>query len=171
VRIAAETALHKVRQEPAALVAVAAQKAARARSKERLESQPPPILRQEGHWMASVIIRTLAVDAELGGSPAALVDARFILELANAGGHIMRRQELPAAAFIEWDRLRRMPLAFDDSLRIICISHPWMQPGHPDPTAHTLLAIAPFLSKLLEHDHNGTYGIFWEYLRTASDLR
>jgi hypothetical protein len=39
VRCAAEKALHKVRQEPAALVAVAAQKAAHARSNDRLEPQ------------------------------------------------------------------------------------------------------------------------------------
>lgn len=69
-------------------------------------------------------------DAELGGSPVALLDARFIIALAKSGGRLHSRQNLPPEAFISLAALRRMLGGFGiaGSLRILCLSYPWLQP-------------------------------------------
>ena len=64
----------------------------------------------------------LRVDEELGGSPVRLVDARFIVELAERGGKLCRRQDLPDAAFLSLETIRRLPRGSGDCLRLIAIS-------------------------------------------------
>ena len=63
----------------------------------------------------------LRVDEALGGSPVRLVDARFLIELAERGGRLCRRQDLPEEAFVSPEALRRLPEA-SDCLRIMSIS-------------------------------------------------
>ena len=57
----------------------------------------------------------------LGGSPVRLVDARFLIELAERGGRLCRRQDLPEEAFVSPEALRRLPLGIG-CLRIVSIS-------------------------------------------------
>ena len=66
----------------------------------------------------------LRVDEALGGSPVRLVDARFLIELAERGGRLCRRQDLPEEAFVSPEALRRLPLGgwLGDCLRIMSIS-------------------------------------------------
>ena len=64
----------------------------------------------------------LRVDEALGGSPVRLVDARFLIELAERGGRLCRRQDLPEEAFVSPEALRRLPEGGSCSLRIMSIS-------------------------------------------------
>ena len=64
----------------------------------------------------------LRVDEALGGSPVRLVDARFLIELAERGGRLCRRQDLPEEAFVRPEALRRLPSGSGFSLRIMSIS-------------------------------------------------
>ena len=66
----------------------------------------------------------LRVDEALGGSPVRLVDARFLIELAERGGRLCRRQDLPEEAFVSPEALRRLPAGgdFGECLRIMSIS-------------------------------------------------
>ena len=65
----------------------------------------------------------LTHDEALGGSPVRLVDARFLVALAKAeGGRLVRRQDLPAEAFIDLETVKRLPEGFGGGLRIIAVS-------------------------------------------------
>ena len=64
----------------------------------------------------------LRVDEALGGSPVRLVDARFLIELAERGGRLCRRQDLPEEAFVSPEALRRLPQGNAYCLRIMSIS-------------------------------------------------
>ena len=64
----------------------------------------------------------LTVDEALGGSPVRLVCAVFLATLAKHGGRLERRQDLPEAAFISLERLKRMAEGPANALRVICIS-------------------------------------------------
>ena len=52
------------------------------------------------------VFALLQADDELGGSPVALIDARFLVELAKKGGRLRRRQDLPPSCFLDLDKLR-----------------------------------------------------------------
>ena len=64
----------------------------------------------------------LRVDEALGGSPVRLVDARFLIELAERGGRLCRRQDLPEEAFVSPEALRRLSVGKGMCLRIMSIS-------------------------------------------------
>ena len=64
--------------------------------------------------------RLLKRNSKLGGAPVALLDARFLVSLAKAGGRLLRRQQIPKDAFISLAELRRMPWG----LSLIHISEP-----------------------------------------------
>ena len=112
-------------------------------------------LRDESAWMmteAEELEPLLTVDPELGDSPVKLVDARFLIGLANSGGRLPRRQDMPDAAFLSLRRLRRMHLAMGfDNLRVICLSHMWLQPDHPDPKGSTLRLLGLALQRFVEY--------------------
>ena len=80
----------------------------------------------EGYWKAcggAALEPALRVDEALGGSPVRLVDARFLIELAERGGRLCRRQDLPEEAFVSPEALRRLPRGIGSCcLRIMSIS-------------------------------------------------
>ena len=54
-------------------------------------------------------------------------------------------------------------------LRVICISHPWLQPDHPDPRGENLRLIVRALEAYVEcpfdnGENMGTYGVFLDFL-------
>ena len=114
----------------------------------------------------------LAADSMLGDSPVALIDARFLVALAKAGGLLRRRQDLPPEAFITLEHLKRMPIGWG-SLRLICVSHPWLQPDTPDPKGSTLAILTRVLDSFLNFTGNGTctWAVFIEYVTGASNSR
>ena len=135
----------------------------------------------------------LRVDPALGHSPIRLVDARYFARAAgytpyespyaahsdhvgketwslNAPGcrpePIKRRQALPAEAFISLRQLKEMKhirSKFGNSLRILIVSHPWLQPGHCDPFAHNYSIIAQAVVLYLE-EYGGNFGIFLDFM-------
>ena len=100
---------------------------------------------------------------QLGDSPVALIDARFIIELARRGGRFRRRQDLPREAFLSLKTLRKLSSGGinSDCLRIIAVSHPWQQPDHPDPKGINIQPLARVLKAFIAKS-GGTYGVFLE---------
>ena len=109
----------------------------------------------------------LSTDADMNDSPVALVDARFLISLADEGGRLCRRQDLPAAALLDLATLRRMPSGHA-GLRVLCVSYPWLQPDHPDPKSSNLRLLARVLEVFVaEPTHYGgdacTWGVFLDF--------
>ena len=78
--------------------------------------------------MANLEPLLLADDGLGGESPVRFLDARFIIALSkDRAGRLRRRQDLPAAAFVDLAALRRMPEG-RNGLRVTCVSYPWLQP-------------------------------------------
>ena len=97
------------------------------------------------------------------GTPIRLVDAKYLIKLAESGGKLIRRQDMPESAFISLEDLRRMSKGgqFLDCLRIFCVSHPWLQPDHCDPKGDNLRLLARVLKAYVECS-GGTYAVFIE---------
>jgi len=101
----------------------------------------------------------------------ALLDAKWLVQLAAQHGVLPPRQCIPPCGFISEDELK-VPivvhgLAFDalselTGLRIACISYPWLTPAHPDPQGRSLQLVAKALRALLD-DWDGRCGVFWEF--------
>ena len=82
-------------------------------------------LEEDEYWEennGAALEPALRVDEALGGSPVRLVDARFLIELAERGGRLCRRQDLPEEAFVSPEALRRLPWGKGGCLRIMSIS-------------------------------------------------
>ena len=65
----------------------------------------------EGAWNmfgGALLEAELRVDEKLGESPVRLIDARFLVKLAELGGTLVRRQDLPKAAFLSLEAVRRL---------------------------------------------------------------
>ena len=113
----------------------------------------------------------LTVDPELGGAPIRLVDARYLIKLAQEGGRLVRRQDLPETAFVPLGTVRRLGLGTSNSLRLVAVSHAWLTPLHPDPRGDSLRLLATALELLLRHlDNEGdepdelrTYGVMLDF--------
>lgn len=132
---------------------------------------------REGMWErlgGGALEAALTVDAELGDSPVRLVCAHYLIALAKSGKTLVRRQDVPAEAFVSLDRMRRMAVgAMTTCMRVVCISHPWLQPDHPDPRGDTLRNIARVLEQLVAgyatttkglSGGGGTYGVFLDFV-------
>jgi hypothetical protein len=133
-------------EEIGTLVAEAATVAAAARSDDEVDESHTVWNEMQGAALESLLIS----DVTLGGSPVALVDARFLVALSKAGGCMLRRQDLPAAAVLDLTTLRRMPTG-NGGLRVLCVSYPWLQPDHPDPKSSTLRLLARVLEAFLAY--------------------
>ena len=104
-----------------------------------------------------------------GGEPAVrLIDARYLIELAERGGVLPRRQNLPEDAFLDLAHVRHMTeTGFGGgALRVIAVSHAWLQPDQPDPRGDTLRALAAALTLFVEDTifgFPGTFGVLLDY--------
>ena len=98
---------------------------------------PPLKLDEEQFWWkkyGAAFESALTHDEALGGSPVRLVDARFLVALAKVeGGRLVRRQDLPAEAFIDLETVKRLPRGYGQALRIIAVS----QYASSPPPEHT----------------------------------
>ena len=104
----------------------------------------------------------LALIKELGGSAVRLLDARYLIELAENGGKLRRRQDLPEEAFVTLPQLKRMGNGPGDSLRVVVVSYPWLQPDHPDPRGESLRLLACVLKAYIAEE-GGTCGVFLDF--------
>jgi hypothetical protein len=128
-----------------------AEEAAVARKSDKVDIDEGPWKEYDGKGLELLLLE----DAALGGeAPVRLVDARFLIALALAGGRLLRRQDLPRAASLDLSSLRKMARG-REGLRVLCVSYPWLQPEcvraerrsaasylHPTPAAPTLSADA-----------------------------
>ena len=117
-------------------------------------TRPPPLpedaaidLENWNYNGGEELVSALEYDEELGDSPVALVDARYLISLADQGGILPRRQQLPTTAFVSIAALKRMSSSssFMAALPIVVVSHPWLEPFHPDPKGSTLRLLAKAL--------------------------
>lgn len=99
---------------------------------------------------------------ELGGSAVRLLDACYLIKLAENGGKLLRRQDLPEEAFVTLPQLKRMGKGPGGSLRVVVVSHPWLQPDHPDPRGDTLRLLARVLKAYIAKE-GGTCGVFLDF--------
>jgi len=104
----------------------------------------------------------LALVKELGGSAVRLLDARYLIKLAENSGKLRRRQDLPAEAFVTLQQLKRMGKGPGLSLRVVVVSYPWLQPDHPDPRGETLRLLARVLKAYIA-EAGGTCGVFLDF--------
>ena len=95
----------------------------------------------------------------------ALLDARWVVELAEAGGVLRPRQALPDEAFLSLSQIQEAMLLskWHSGLPIVCVSHCWLQPDHPDPRGHNLRMMAKGLKSLLEFRCNRTVAVFYDF--------
>ena len=113
-------------------------------------------------------------EAEQQEAPVRLVDARFLLRLAEmlasseGKQRLPRRQEVPEDAFIDLPGLQGMTQSGFGSLRILCVSMPWFQPDHPDPRSdqflHLCKAIRMFVRDTIFEVQPATYAVFLPFL-------
>mgnify|MGYP006144334445 CR=1 FL=1 len=71
---------------------------------------------------------SLRMDPQHGAAPVRLIDARYLVGLADRGELLMRRQDLPETAFISLDKLQSIRgEGVSGMLRVLVISYPWLQ--------------------------------------------
>lgn len=57
-----------------------------------------------------------------------------------------------------------MQQGYGGSLRVMCVSYPWLQPDHPDPLGGTLRSLSRVLASFVTRTHDeGTYGVFLDF--------
>ena len=74
----------------------------------------------------------------------AVLDAKYLVWLAETGGVLQRRQDLSDEAFLSLAELKAAGCPHE-SLPIVVLSYPWLTPTHPDPRGHTLRLVAKVL--------------------------
>lgn len=112
----------------------------------------------------------LAVHPKLGASPVRLLDARFLIKLAERGGWLRPRQTLPDDAFIDLEQLRQLKPAFT-GIRIVAVSHMWLQADHPDMRRTTLALLARALKVMVAGHETGTLAVFVDFCSLYSGTR
>ena len=142
------------------IVAAAVAAAVEARKKDVVDEHEEAWKEYGGHELEAA----LAKDEALGDSAVRLVDARVLVELDKRGGRLVRRQQLPDAAFLTLEDLKRLPNGgqADDCLRIASASHAWQQPDTPDPKGLSLKRLAQVLEVLLS-EGGATYAVFLDF--------
>ena len=104
-----------------------------------------------------------------GHSAVALVDARFLVELARTPKAILlRRQDIPPDAFVSLTDLASWAAQKQDKhklLRIVSVSYPWLQPDHPDPHGYHLGLVGQYCEAMLgDMDFQGCrVAVFWDF--------
>ena len=92
--------------------------------------------------------------------PIALLDAKWLMDRAAAGGVLLPRQLLPKEAFLTRDEVVAATVR-DESLPIIALSHPWLHPNHPDPHRENLERLAAVLRHFV--DLCPVWGVFLDF--------
>ena len=99
-----------------------------------------------------------AIEEVLSCGAVALIDAAQLVSMAESGGTMLPRQALPDSAFISLSELQAAQNSFL-FLRVVCVSHCWLQPDHPDPRGHNLRVLGRALKMLVK-----SYGRFAVFL-------
>ena len=81
------------------------------------------------------------VEALLCSGAVAVLDAAWLVALAEKGGVLRRRQDTPDEAFLCASEVKAAGCPLD-SLPIIIVSAPWLTPRAPDPRGHSLRTVS-----------------------------
>lgn len=108
---------------------------------------------------------SLEINPDFAAAPIRLIDARFLISLWKSGGRLPRRQDIPEAAYISLTKLKAMPKGYmKTDLRILCVSHMWLRPDHPDPRGDSLRALGKVLDKFVrDRFDGGTWAVFIDF--------
>jgi hypothetical protein len=103
------------------------------------------------------------LEPPISSGAVALIDARWLIGLAEDGGVLPPRQALPPAALLTLPQLKASA-GLQAQLPIVCISHPWLAQDHPDPDGVCLRKIGRALRLLVENDPlHGTHAVFHSF--------
>lgn len=122
-------------------------------------------------------------------SHVSIVDARWFVDLAEAGGILPRSQEVPAEALITPESAWRLSFCYKPRhtvLPVLVVSYPWLDAHHPDRLGEQTRQIARVLRAFLEeysvgasrehmHGEVPTIGVMMDYIslpqhpRTAAE--
>lgn len=102
------------------------------------------------------------------GDGADLIDAQFLIALANAGGVLPRAQDVPDVARITPDRVWRLRCWNDPyRLPVLVLSCPWLDANHPDRLGEQLKRLTPifqaFVDECKTYGPHATAGVLWDY--------
>jgi len=103
------------------------------------------------------------IEAVLSSGAIVLLDAQWVVDLAESGGMLRPRQALPDEAFLSLSEVQAATSAHASALPIICISHCWLQPDHPDPRGHNLRVFARALKSLLTAEGGRRHAVFYDF--------
>ena len=96
-----------------------------------------------------------------------LVDARWLVDLAEGGGVVPRWQEVPHSARIGKRDVWRLRFAWreSDCLACLVLSYAWLDPHHPDKYGQQLRRVCPILKAMLAAvaSQHGTIGVMWDF--------
>jgi len=107
------------------------------------------------------------LEAVLKTGAFALLDAEWVIVRAASGGVLLPRQALPDEAFISLGEVQAATGTNDIS--VVCVSHCWLQPDHPDPRGYNLRAVARALASL--DSWHGRFGVFLDFCSIHQNCR
>ena len=108
------------------------------------------------------------IEAALKTGAVALLDAGWVIALAASGGVLLPRQALPDEAFILLTEIQRATDHHYKNINVVCVSHCWLQPDHPDPRGYNLRAVARALASLALHKR---FGVFLDFCSMHQNCR
>ena len=111
-----------------------------------------------------------ALNAALDDESTALIRAKYLLKVAEEGGVLGHRKQLPAEAIFEGPVYQYL----DDNYHgvvIVALSYMWGGPDHPDPKGEQLRDVAKFLKWLQSTPEykNCTIAVFWDWASLYQD--
>ena len=106
------------------------------------------------------------IDPVLSNSSVVLLNAEWVVETAKAGGVLMPRQAMPSEAYLSLSEVQVATgtdrYTGEGHLHVICISHCWLQPSHPDPKGHNIGVVA-HAAEIFLKDWGGHWAIFLDF--------
>ena len=115
------------------------------------------------------------IEALLMSGAVAMLDAAWLVTLAEKGGTLRRRQDTPDEAFISFNAIKSAGCT-QDSLPIAIVSAPWLTSKLPDPRGHSLRMVARALKIMIDDGKRRgkpkgqRWGVIWDVRSLAADV-
>ena len=99
-----------------------------------------------------------------------LIDARYLIALAQLGGTVPSWEDTPKVAKMEQRHVWRLrSWSGFGSLPILVLSCPWLDRAHPDPIGYSLRRMLPVIKAMVKAAEgwggaHATIGVFWDYM-------
>jgi len=102
------------------------------------------------------------LEAVLKTGAVALLDAEWVIAHAKCDGVLLPRQALPDKAFLLLGEVQARTAGISGGhLPIVCVSHCWLQPDHPDLHGYNLRAVARALASFTLKGER--FGVFLDF--------